>query len=452
MRRLLALILVIATGALVVALAAGGPAQGSSSATFDVIFDDARGLVPGQLVKIAGAQAGTIENVTLTRDFKARIEASVPSTFLPLHRDATCTIRPQGLIGENYVECDPGTLNSPALRATGGAPPTIGVDRTTEPVSLLDLFGIFNAPTRERLTVLINELGIATAARGQDINAILRRANPALAAAERVIGILEHQRGQLATIVDATDTIARSGASHAPALTAFLDRSAGLTALIAAHRGSLARTIARLPGLLATARPALSKLDAVAVGGTPLVRQLHAAVPALNRASVDLVPFAAAARPALAKLGAAVRRVIPALVRSAPLLTTLRRYADRSERGTLLSARLFSNLQRHGFFENFFSVFYYIGASLARHDATSHLLSILLLSPDNGLCGNYATTPVPACSAHYGSQPAYRPESTAARRGRPSPASQAAAAAAGTPGSPTGDAGALQGLVNYLIK
>lgn len=452
MRRLLALIAVIAAGALAGGLAAGGPAQGSSTATFDVIFDDARGLVPGQLVKIAGAQAGTIENVTLTRDFKARIEATVSSTFLPLHRDAACTIRPQGLIGENYVECDPGTLTSPALRTTGGAPPTIGVARTTEPVSLLDLFGIFNAPTRERLTVLLNELGIATAARGQDINAILRRANPALAAAQRVIGILDHQHGQLATIVDATSTLARSGAAHTAALRAFLERSAGLTAQTAAHRGALAQTVARLPGLLATAQPALAQLDAVAVGGTPLVRQLHVAVPALNRASADLGPFAAAARPALAKLRIAVGKVIPALVHAAPLLSTLRSYADRSRRGTRLSARLFANLQRHGFFENFFNVFYYIGASLARHDATSHLLSILLLSPDNGQCGNYATAPVPGCSAHYGAQPAYQPEAAAARHGRPDPAGQAAAAAARTPGSPTGNAGALQGLVNYLTK
>ncbi len=46
-----------------------------------MIFDDARGLVAGQLVKIAGAQAGTIDNVVVTPDFKARIEATVDSRF-----------------------------------------------------------------------------------------------------------------------------------------------------------------------------------------------------------------------------------------------------------------------------------------------------------------------------------------------------------------------------------
>ncbi|HUE28750.1 MAG TPA: hypothetical protein VMP89_18390, partial [Solirubrobacteraceae bacterium] len=67
-------------------------------------------------------------------------------------------------------------------------------------------------------------------------------------------------------------------------------------------------------------------------------------------------------------------------------------------------------LQRHGFFENFYSVMYYIAASLSRFDSTSHLLSLLLVAPQNGTCGRYATTPTPGCSAHYGSQPAYTPE------------------------------------------
>ncbi|HET9104970.1 MAG TPA: MlaD family protein [Solirubrobacteraceae bacterium] len=428
MRRL-AILTALAAVALAAAVATlGGSAQGSASATFQVIFDDARGLVPGQLVKIAGAQAGTIQDVSLTPGFQARIRATVSSAFMPLHRDASCTIRPEGLIGENYVECDPGTPGSPPLRGVGDAPPTVPVGHTTEPVSLLDLFGIFNAPTRERLTVLLNELGVATSARGQDINAILRRANPALGAAQRVIGILERQRGQLATLVGATDVIARSGASHPRALQAFLDQSARLTALTARHRGPLGTAVARLPRLLAVTEPALRRLDTVAVQGTPLLGQLRAAAPALDRVATDLGPFAAAARPALARLGRAVGRTVPALRGAVPLLTTIRGYADRSKASTLLTGTLLPELQRRGFFENFLSVFYYIGAALAREDATSHLLSIAVLAPANGACGNYATTPVAGCSAHYGSARAY------------------------TPVSPRDNDASLQALLRYLLR
>jgi ABC-type transporter Mla subunit MlaD len=169
MRRLASLsVLVLA--AVAIALAIGASAQGSDSYRFDVIFDDARGLVSGQLVKIAGAPAGTISGVTVTPQYRARVAATITGGFR-FHTDASCTIRPQGLIAENYLACDPGTPSAPLLRPQGGYPPTVPVTRTTEPVSLQDLFNIFNLPTRERFQVLIDELGIATAGEGDNLNA-----------------------------------------------------------------------------------------------------------------------------------------------------------------------------------------------------------------------------------------------------------------------------------------
>src|SRR5438270_13412241 len=140
MRRVATIAVVAAAAVALVVVLSSGSGKAGSSARVDVIFDDARGLVGGQLVKIAGARAGQIDNVVLTSGFKARIEASVDARFMPFHQDATCTIRPEGLIAENYLECDPGTPGSPVLRSAGGEPPTVPVTHTTEPVSLLDLF------------------------------------------------------------------------------------------------------------------------------------------------------------------------------------------------------------------------------------------------------------------------------------------------------------------------
>ncbi len=416
MRRLALILALLVAGGTAAILVVGAPAQGSSSARFDVIFDDARGLIGGQLVKVAGARAGTIQNVVVTPNFKARVEATVDSRFMPFHQDATCTIRPEGLIAENYVDCDPGTANSPALKASGGHPPTVPVNRTTEPVSLLDLFNMFNLPTRERFQAIVNELGVGTAGRGDDFNDILRRANPTLTVARQVISILDRQKDQLQTIVDATNTIAREEATHTANLQRFLDQSASLSSLTAAHSSPLAQAIARLPGLLAAAQPALKQLDTVAVSGTPLVQQLHASVPALNRVSSDLGPFVGAAKPALAQLRTTLKKGIPEIRDTTPVVQTLRSYTDRSLPATLLFARLSSNLQQHGFVENFLSVTYYIAASLARFDKISHLLSILLVGAHNGACTPYATTPVPGCSAHYGQAPAYKPVKASAVR------------------------------------
>jgi ABC-type transporter Mla subunit MlaD len=410
MRRLAAILLGLLLIAGVASAVASSGSSGSSTERFDVIFDDARGLVAGQLVKVAGARAGEIVGVHLTLGYKARIEATVQSKFMPFHRDARCTIRPEGLIAENYLECDPGTVGSPSLQGKDGHPPTVPVTHTTEPVSLIDLFNTFNLPTRQRLTLLLNELGIATAARGQDLNQILLRANPTLALARRTIDILLRQQSQLKSLIDSTATIAAQGAGHTAVLKTFLDRASALSALTAEHHSALAQGIRRLPGLLSAARPALAQLDTVAKDGTPLLHQLQAAAPVLGQVSRDLKPFVAAANPGLAKISVALRKAIPALHQSLPLLGHLERYTHRSLASTELSAQLYKNLQRHGFVEEFLSVAYYVATSLARFDSTSHLLPLLLMAPNNGKCGRYATKPVPGCGAHYGAQPAYHPE------------------------------------------
>ena len=149
------------------ALAFGPSARGARAARFDVIFDDARGLVAGQLVKIAGAKAGTIRTWSSRPTSRRGSRPAIESQFMPFHQNATCTIRPEGLIAENYVDCDPGTAGQPAAAGRAAAhPPTVPVANTTEPVSLLDLFNIFNLPTRERLAVIVNELGVAHRRRG----------------------------------------------------------------------------------------------------------------------------------------------------------------------------------------------------------------------------------------------------------------------------------------------
>ncbi len=276
-------------------------------------------------------------------------------------------------------------------------------------MSLLDLFNLFNLPTRERFQAIINELGIATSGRGDDFNDVLLRANPTLAAARQVISILARQTKQLDTIVSATNTIASEGATHTADLQRFLEQSAALGTLTAAHSSPLSQAVARLPGLLAAAQPALAQLDTIAVNGTPLLQQLHAAVPALGQVSADLGPFVSAAKPALADLNQTLKQGIPAIQAAAPLVTTLTDYTHRSLPGTLQFARLAKNLQQHGFVESFLSITYYIAASLARFDSTSHLLSILLIAPHKGACLSYVTKPVAGCSAHYGSAPAYKP-------------------------------------------
>ena len=117
-----ALLVLGLTGAAVFGVGAAGN-RGGSGYTVRAIFDDAASAVPGEDVRIAGAKVGSIGSMTVTPQHKAAIELKVADAgFSPFHSNATCTIRPQSLIGEKYVECEPGSPSRPELKKIPDAP------------------------------------------------------------------------------------------------------------------------------------------------------------------------------------------------------------------------------------------------------------------------------------------------------------------------------------------
>jgi hypothetical protein len=178
-------------------------------------------------------------------------------------------------------------------------------------------------------------------------------------------------------------------------------------------------------------------VDTVAVDGTPLLQQIHTAVPSLNAVASNIGPFVAAAKPALAKLGAAVDTAIPAIRDLTPVVATLGSYLTQSLPSTIVAARLFSNVQKSGFVENLLNAFYYIGVAAARYDSVSHMVPSYLINVNNGACSLYATTPVAGCSAHYGASPAYPTPKVADRRSARKAASSAGTTTATQPASTT---------------
>lgn len=386
---------------LVAALTAAGAVVATSSQSadtyrVDVVFDDSRGLIKGQLVQIAGARVGTITDVTLTRDFKARVHLKVDGEFGPFKQDATCTIKPQGLIAENYVECDPGTAEARELRGRGGAAPTVPVERTTQPVALTDLFEIWNAPTRDRLAVLLNTLGIGTAARGEDFNAILRRANPTLQQANATIATLERQRDDLATIVDATAEVAAELGRRPREITRLVDRAAAVTTRTARTRADLGEGLRRMPALLREATPSLRKLDATMDAGQPLLEQLEAAAPNVNAVSRQLPKLAAVAQPALRKVQPVLKEGAKTAKASAPLINLVQQYASSSLPAAKTAGTMFSTLEDRGFVKNFIEFLYNGALATARFDASGHILPAHV-----GLstCAMYATSTQEGCGA-----------------------------------------------------
>src|SRR3954464_5821294 len=115
------ILLLVAAGVIAVA---GTGANGGAGGDYKVraIFDNAVSIIQGEDVKIAGVKVGKVDSLDVTPQKKAAVVLRITKPgFNDFRQDATCTIRPQSLIGEKFVECAPtqpkpvGTPQAPEL-------------------------------------------------------------------------------------------------------------------------------------------------------------------------------------------------------------------------------------------------------------------------------------------------------------------------------------------------
>src|SRR3954469_22440486 len=108
MRRTLGIALVIGAAAVIAVFASGSGDTGSRH--YWVELDNAFGLVSGADVKVAGVRAGKIADFKLNRsNYHARVDIELDQHgFDHFRSDAFCESRPQSLIGEYFLDCQPG--------------------------------------------------------------------------------------------------------------------------------------------------------------------------------------------------------------------------------------------------------------------------------------------------------------------------------------------------------
>ena len=405
MKRVLAAIAAAVAVTVAVALTTGAGNEPKSTVRIDAIFDNVAFLEKGQTVRVAGAIAGTVEGLTVTRDHKARVEMSVDEKFAPFRDDADCTIQPQSLIGERFVQCTPGTPDGKVLAAKGDAAPTVPIERTHAPVDVDMVLGTFDRPARERLGILLGSLGAGLAGRGEDLDATIRRANPALQETRKVLQILAEDRATLQQLVTDSDTVLASLAQRRDRVTDFVAQAGTVAETAASRRDRLATAVNRLPPFLDAAQPALERLAQFAREGTPLAEDLNRAAPDLERVVDRTGKLATQLRPTLNALRPVVRDTRAALPDITPQVKRLQRFAQDALPTGKLIAELVSNMKERGALGGIGPFFYYGSAALARFDRYSHILPAYTI---NSSCALWTEVHSPACSAFYPSNSSLR--------------------------------------------
>ncbi len=450
-RTALVLAVVLAATALVV-LTSGFSSSNRPTYLVRAIFDDASFAVPGEDVRVAGANVGSIQSLGVTADKRAAVTIAITErAFTPFHADATCAIRPQSLIGEEYVDCNPGSANTPALslltRGGGRGAHYLPVTQTSSPVDSDIVQDISTEPVRESLAVIIDELGTGLAARGSDLGAVIRRANPALGQTDQVVRILAAQNHQLARLARDSDTVLGPLARARARLAGFITQ-ANTTSVASAQRAAdISRTFKLFPAFLRQLRPLMADLGSLADQGTPLMDSLGQSAAAVGQQFANLTPFAVRARTALIDLGASAQRSQSALVATQPLAIRLRRLGAAGSPTANLLDRLTSSLDRTGAIEQLMALLY--GGAVAGNgfDSLGHYLRA---EPLISSCTKYATTPLPGCSANFpGAGRGGKKDGPRAAAARTSDRIITQALHAATPKASSSSS--LKGLMGYLL-
>ncbi len=348
---------ILATGASLIGLGllVALPATGADDGPYLIraVFDNGAFIANGEEVRIAGARVGSVESVTVSmgdevvsREHggqklpgKAILVLKIDDDgFKDFRTDATCRIRPQSLLGEKYVDCQPtlprapGSPAPPELEQIPDGEPGAGqrllpLENNGTSVDL-DLFNNINRmPYRERFRLILNELGAGVAGRGKELGEVIDRANPALQQTDRVLAILAAQNQQLASLASNGDTSLAPLARERQHITGFFGNANVVNEATAAHSADLEAGLHKLPRLLHELRLTMTDLRKVTDNATPVFADSGAVAKDIYRATVNLGPFARAGIPALQSLGDAGQAAGPKIAAADPLTVDLTKAA-----------------------------------------------------------------------------------------------------------------------------
>jgi ABC-type transporter Mla subunit MlaD len=302
MRRILYGAIALLASAAFLFLTLGTKGGSSSGRTYHIELDNAYDLVKGGEFKVAGVNAGSISSITLDqKTLHAVVTVKITQGgFGQFHHDAFCQARPQSLIGEYFVDCQPGS-SGPVLKS--GATIPASHTQSTIPADLVQ--NIMRVPYRERFTLIINELGAAVAARSEDLQTALRRADPALAETDNLLHLLANDAQTIKNLNTNANTVITALAKNNQKVQRFITYADRAATESATQAPSITATWRKLPIFLEQLRPALAKLGAAADAQDPVLVNLNQAAANLNTFFHELVPFSHESIPSLRSLGRA---------------------------------------------------------------------------------------------------------------------------------------------------
>jgi phospholipid/cholesterol/gamma-HCH transport system substrate-binding protein len=272
--RTAAVVLIVAAIVVVALLLFRGGNDYEVSAT----FENAGQLVRGNQVEVGGRPIGTITDIELTDDGRARVKMSLED-YTPLHEGTRATIRANSMSGiaNRYIALELGPDNAPEIE-DGGA---IGVDDLTAPVDLDQLFNTLDKDTRAGLQRFVKGSAEQIDGKSAEGDESLHYLNPALSTSSQLINEIVSDKQTFTDFVTDTSQVVNAIAERRNDLADLVGNANATSAAIGDENVALARSLDLLPDTLRNAnttfvnlRATLDDLDVLTNESKPATREL----------------------------------------------------------------------------------------------------------------------------------------------------------------------------------
>src|SRR3954447_583874 len=339
-----------------------------------VMMQNAGQLVPGDIVRIGGVQAGSVKDLELTPNGQADVTIAIGKSWGRLHAGTTITVRASGIatVTGRYVDISPGPNFRPAM-PDGGA---IDIDHTKSIVDIDQLLNTFDPPTRQSLRKVLHGFSTWYDGREAQANQSARYFPATLQSATHLFDELNADSATFEQFITSTGTALQARSRNKGPLTDLVSNPRATTRALGADNESLSAALENLP-------PALRAGSDTFAAVRPALTDLRALVTASEPASHQLAPFFHDLRPVISRAVPAFRDFRLTFDRSGPnndlvdalqILPSLGRLSDKAfpeaEKTLDQSTPVFEFIRPYtpdliGFIRSF-------GSAAATYDANGH--------------------------------------------------------------------------------
>ncbi len=244
-------------------------------------FVNAGQLVKGNEVKAGGVAVGSVKDIDVTPDGRAKVTLGITDEdYQPLRRGTQVMVKQASLSGiaNRYVDLHLGPANGEEIEDGG----VIGTDETNTAVELDQIFALFDDRTRTGLQDFFKGSAQMLRGRGKELRRGVHYLNPALSTGARLFQELTRDEALLERFLVDSGTLVNALAERRDDLTGVVGNLNATFGALGRQQDALAESVELLP---------------------PFMRRANTTFVNLRSALDDVDPFVDASKPAVRRLG-----------------------------------------------------------------------------------------------------------------------------------------------------